>query len=145
MWGKLRFLLYNIKNFIVQNMAKYTQKQIDKYNRQKYISEMDKIAKNLFRMFRDQNINSNEFKTKTLLLILKLQERDEIRFDGEYLNKMKEYINQICFKLQNQEFNDIIFDDMREIEMGNLNRLQKMKNNNSYKKDKHKPKISQEY
>lgn len=126
-------------------MAKYTQKQIDKYNRQKYISEMDKIAKNLFRMFRDQNINSNEFKTKTLLLILKLQERDEIRFDGEYLNKMKEYINQICFKLQNQEFNDIIFDDMREIEMGNLNRLQKMKNNNSYKKDKHKPKISQEY
>jgi len=125
-------------------MAKYTQKQIDKYNRQKYISEMDKIAKNLFRMFRDQNINSNEFKTKTLLLILKLQERDEIRFDGEYLNKMKEYIGQIYFKLQNQEFNDIIFDEMRDIEMGNLNRLQKMKNNNSYKKDKHKPKISQE-
>lgn len=126
-------------------MAKYTQKQIDKYNRQKYISEMDKIAKNLFRMFRDKNINSDEFKTKTLLLILKLQERDDIRFDGEYLNKMKEYINQIYFKLQNQEFNDIIFDEMREIEMGNLNRLQKMKNNNSYKKDKHKPKLSQEY
>ncbi len=126
-------------------MAKYTQKQIDKYNRQKYISEMDKIAKNLFRMFRDKNINSDEFKTKTLLLILKLQERDDIRFDGEYLNKMKEYINQIYFKLQNQEFNDIIFDEMRDIEMSNLNRLQKMKNNNSYKKDKHKPKLSQEY
>lgn len=125
-------------------MAKYTQKQIDKYNRQKYISEMDKIAKNLFRMFRDKNINSSEFKAKTLLLIIKLQERDEIRFDGEYLNKMKEYIGQIYFKLQNQEFNDIIFDEMRDIEMGNLNRLQKMKNNNSYKKDKHKPKISQE-
>ena len=126
-------------------MAKYTQKQIDKYNRQKYISEMDKIAKNLFRMFRDKNINSDEFKTKTLSLILKLQERDDIRFDGEYLNKMKEYINQIYFKLQNQEFNDIIFDEMRDIEMGNLNRLQKMKNNNNYKKDKHKPKLSQEY
>lgn len=126
-------------------MAKYTQKQIDKYNRQKYISEMDKIAKNLFRMFRDKNINSDEFKTKTLLLILKLQERDDIRFDGEYLNKMKEYINQIYFKLQNQEFNDIIFDEMRDIEMSNLNRLQKMKNNNNYKKDKHKPKLSQEY
>lgn len=125
-------------------MAKYTQKQIDKYNRQKYISEMDKIAKNLFRMFRDKNINFNEFKTKTLLLVSKLQERDDIRFDGEYLNKMKEYINQIYSKLQNQELSDIMFDEMREIEMSNLNRLQKMKNNNSYKKDKHKPRISQE-
>ncbi len=125
-------------------MAKYTQKQIDKYNRQKYISEMEKISKNLFRMFRDKNINSTEFKTRMSASILKLQERDDIRFDGEYLNKMKEYINQINFKIQNKEFDDIIFDEIRDVEMGNLNRLQKMKNNNNYKKDKHKSQISHE-
>lgn len=125
-------------------MAKYTQKQIDKYNRQKYISEMEKISKNLFRMFRDKNINSTEFKTRMSASILKLQERDEIRFDGEYHKTLKEYINQIGFKIQNKEFDDIIFDEIRDVEMGNLNRLQKMKNNNNYKKDKHKSQISHE-
>lgn len=126
-------------------MAKYTQKQIDKYNRQKYISEMDKIAKNLFRMLRDTNVKSNEFKTKTLSLISKLQARDEVRFDGEYHNKLKEYINQIGIKIQNNQFDDIILDEMRDNEMSNLNRLQKMKNNNNYKKDKHRSQISHEY
>jgi hypothetical protein len=125
-------------------MAKYTQKQIDKYNRQKYISEMEKISKNLFRMFRDKNVNSNEFKTKIVLLISKLKERDEIRFDGEYHKKLKEYINQINSKVENQEFDDIIFDEIRDVEMSNLNRLQKLKNNNNYKKDKHKSKASNE-
>ncbi|MDD5360257.1 MAG: hypothetical protein PHI02_08320 [Sulfurovaceae bacterium] len=125
-------------------MAKYTQKQIDKYNRQKYISEMEKISKNLFRMFRDKNVNSNEFKTKILLLVSKLKERDEIRFDGEYHKKLKEYINQINSKVENQEFDDIIFDEIRDVEMSNLNRLQKLKNNNNYKKDKHKSKASNE-
>ncbi|MBD3843906.1 MAG: hypothetical protein IE909_18920 [Campylobacterales bacterium] len=125
-------------------MAKYTQKQIDKYNRQKYISKMEKIAKNLFRMFRDKNINSSEFKVKMTTLISKLQEREEIRFDGEYQKKLKDYITQIGQKIQNSKFDDIIFDEMRDIEMSNLNRLQKMKNNNNYKKDKHRSQVSHE-
>jgi hypothetical protein len=125
-------------------MAKYTQKQIDKYNRQKYISEMEKISKNLFRMLRDKNVNSNEFKTKVSALVSKLQEREEIRFDGEYHKKLKEYIIGIGQKIENIQFDDIILDEMRDIEMSNLNRLQKMKNNNNYKKEKHKSRISYE-
>ncbi len=125
-------------------MAKYTQKQIDKYNRQKYISEMEKITKNLFRMLRDKNINSGEFKAKMTMLISKLQEREEIRFDGEYHKKLKDYIIQIGQKIQNSKFDDIILNEMRDTEMSNLNRLQKMKNNNNYKKDKHRFQISYE-
>lgn len=125
-------------------MAKYTQKQIDKYNRQKYISEMEKIAKNLFRMFRDISVNSSEFKVKMTTLISKLREREEIRLDGEYQKKLKDYILQIWQKIQNPQFNDIIFDEMRDIEMSSLNRLQKLKNCNNYKKGKYKSHFSYE-
>lgn len=125
-------------------MAKYTQKQIDKYNRQKYISEMEKIAKNLFRMLRDKNINSCEFKTKMTMLISKLQEREEIRFERDYHKKLKNYIIEIGRKIQNSNFDDIILNEMRKTEISNLNRLQKMKNSNNYKKEKHKFQISHE-
>ncbi|MDQ7085083.1 MAG: hypothetical protein Q9M36_09175, partial [Sulfurovum sp.] len=38
------------------NIMAYTQKQIDKFMRQKYISELDKVAKNIFRMLRNENM-----------------------------------------------------------------------------------------
>jgi len=44
--------------------VRYTQKQIDKYNRQKYIVELEKISKNLFRMFRDEKVSAEDFVRK---------------------------------------------------------------------------------
>jgi hypothetical protein len=41
-------------------------------------------------------------------------------------------------------FDDKKFNDLRDAEMSNLNRLQKLKNGTSYKKDKHKSKREQE-
>ena len=41
-------------------------------------------------------------------------------------------------------FTDKEFSDIREAEMSNLNRLQKLKNGTSYKKDKHKSKHQNE-
>lgn len=43
---------------------RYTQKQIDKYHRQKYIAELEKIAKNLFRMFRDVHMDAQSMIAK---------------------------------------------------------------------------------
>ena len=48
----------------VKGKLAYTQKQIDKFNRQKYITELEKVSKNLFRMLRDTHVQSQDFVLK---------------------------------------------------------------------------------
>lgn len=123
----------------------YTQKQIDKFNRQKYITELEKISKNIFRMLRDEKVSSKDFVLKFEQLKKRFDERVAIHLDSEYHQQLKEYIvrlyNVTCL---DEMFSDKIFDDIREAEMSNLNRLQKLKNGTSYKKDKHKSKSKNE-
>ena len=127
-------LLYD-KGFIIR----YTQKQIDKFNRQKYITELEKISKNLFRMFRDENVCSQSFMVKFEQLKKKFDEKAEVHLDSEYHQQLKMYIERLYQQTCSVElFCDTSFNDIREAEMSNLNRLQKLKNGTSYKKDKHK-------
>ena len=124
---------------------RYTQKQIDKFNRQKYIVELEKISKNLFRMFRDQNVLAKDFIVKFGQLKKKLDEKEAVHLESEYHQQLKEYIQRIYQQTCMAEvFTDKDFSDMREAEMSNLNRLQKLKNGTSYKKDKHKSKRQNE-
>jgi hypothetical protein len=124
---------------------RYTQKQIDKFNRQKYITELDKMAKNLFRMFRDEHVCSEKFMLKFEQLKKKFDERIEIHLDSEYHQQLKAYIERLYIQTCTREdFNDKVFNDIRDAEMSNLNRLQKLKNATSYKKDKHKTKRQNE-
>jgi hypothetical protein len=123
----------------------FTQKQIDKFHRQKYITELEKISKNIFRMLRDRKIDASKFAHKLQELKDKFDKREAIRLDSEYHKQLKSYIIRIhqesCL---NEAFNAKIFEDRREAEMSNLNRLQKLKNATSYKKDKHKSKRENE-
>ncbi|BAF71037.1 hypothetical protein [Sulfurovum sp. NBC37-1] len=123
----------------------YTQKQIEKFNRQKYITELEKISKNLFRMFRDAKVDAKVFQVKFTLLKKKFDEKNEIHLDSEYHQQLKAYIErlfqQTCGSIC---FDDKIFNDIREAEMSNLNRLQKLKNGSSYKKEKHRSKHKNE-
>ena len=123
----------------------YTQKQIDKFNRQKYITELEKVSKNIFRMLRDSHVQSQDFVLKFEQLKTKFDERVEVQLDSEYHRQLKVYILRLhrdtC---SNEDFTDKIFDDIRDAEMSNLNRLQKLKNGTSYKKDKHKSKRQNE-
>ncbi|HIP19426.1 MAG TPA: hypothetical protein EYG78_08845 [Sulfurovum sp.] len=124
---------------------RYTQKQIDKFNRQKYITELEKISKNLFRMFRDENICSEKFNKKFTALKKKFDEKVEVSLDSEYHQQLKVYIDRIYAQTCSLEtFDDKVFNDLRDAEMSNLNRLQKLKNGSSYKKDKHKSKRQNE-
>jgi len=120
---------------------RYTQKQIDKFNRQKYITELEKVSKNLFKMFRDSGIAVESFVIKFKQLKEKLDTRLVVQLDSEYHHQLKAYIERVyrqtcCVDI----FNTKMFEDMREAEMSHLNRLQKLKNGTSYKKDKHKAK-----
>ena len=124
---------------------RYTQKQIDKFSRQKYITELDKISKNLFRMFRNDEVCSQKFVLKFEELKKKFDEKEEVQLDSEYHHQLKEYIERLYRQTCSVElFSDKTFNDIRDAEMSNLNRLQKLKNNTSYKKDKYKGKHKNE-
>ncbi len=113
---------------------RYTPKQIEKYQRQRYITFLEKVTKNLFRMFRDETTTQEQFLKKFSELKKKLDEQVEIQLNSEYHQQMKEYIE----RLDNELKDEFKLDDMREANMTLLNRLQKLKNGTSYKKDKHK-------
>ena len=115
---------------------KYTPKQIEKYQRQRYISLIEKISKNLFRMFRNEETSKEQFLNKFNELKKKLDEQVDVRLDSEYHHQMKAYIEKLYVECQH-EFK---LNDIREANMTLLNRLQKLKNGTSYKKDKHKHK-----
>lgn len=87
-------------------------------------------------MFRNEETTQEQFLNKFNELKTKLDEQPEIRLDSEHHEKIKAYLDQLHKECQ-EEFT---LDDIREINMTHLNRLQKMKNNTSYKKDKHKHK-----
>jgi len=123
----------------------YTQKQIDKFNRQKYITELEKVSKNLFRMFRDEKVDAKDFQAKFTLLKKKLEAKGEIQLDSEYHQELKAYIERLFRQTcTNELFGEEVLIDIREAEMSNLNRLQKLKNSSSYKKEKHRLKHKNE-
>jgi len=90
-------------------------------------------------MLRDEKVTSQEFMVKFEQLKQKLKKWEAVQLNSEYHCQLKQYIERLyrdTCKVDN--FNDEYFDDIREAEMSNLNRLQKLKNASSYKKDKHK-------
>jgi len=113
---------------------RYTPKQIEKYQRQKYIAFLEKTTKNLFKMFRNEATSQEQFIKKFHELKEKLDGLTEIRLDSEYHQRLKSYIERLYQETQ-EEF---ILDDIRESNMTLLNRLQKLKNGTSYKKEKHR-------
>lgn len=113
---------------------RYTEKQIEKYQRQRYITFLEKVTKNLFKMFRDEATTQDQFLKKFKELKKKLNEQVTIQLNSEYHQQMKTYIDQLSLEVEDT----FILDDIREANMTLLNRLQKLKNGTSYKKEKHK-------
>jgi len=96
-------------------------------------------------MFRDETVCSEKFTKKFRELKKKFDEKIEINLDSEYHQQLKNYIDRVYAQTCSVElFDDKKFNDLRDAEMSNLNRLQKLKNGTSYKKDKHKSRHEQE-
>jgi hypothetical protein len=92
-------------------------------------------------MLRDEKVDAQGFTTKFKGLKKVFDERVVTQLDSEYHKQLKSYIERLFEQTCIQEgFSDASFEDIREAEMSNLNRLQKLKNGSSYKKDKHKAK-----
>ena len=119
---------------------KWTPKQIEKYKRQKYISFLEKITRNLFKMFRNRDISQEEFLKKFFNLKAELDSLPKATLTNQYHKQMQEYIENL-YKESKGEFN---LNSVREINMTNLNRIQKLKNSTTYKREKHKNSIQNE-
>lgn len=125
---------------------RYTQKQIDKHRRQKYIAQLEKTGKNLFRMFRDRGVSASDFVAKFAKLKEGRSADEMIPLDMAYYRELEAYLDHLYAQTVScDHFDDEKLDLIREREMGNLNRLQKLKNSNAYKKTKHKSKHAQEW
>ena len=120
---------------------RYTPKQIEKYRRQKYIAHLEKIGKNLFRMFRDPGTGSDKFLKRFDELMERLDEMESIRLDSEYLRQSEAHYRNLHKTLREHPIDDRALDEMRESAMSELNRLQKMKNRSSYRKEKHRERV----
>lgn len=96
-------------------------------------------------MFRDEGIDATSFVKKFMQLKKKFDAREEVHLDSEYHQQLKAYILRAYVQICEREvFTDANLSDIREAEMSNLNRLQKLKNGTNYKKDKHKSKRQNE-
>ncbi|ADV47317.1 hypothetical protein [Nitratifractor salsuginis] len=120
---------------------RYTPKQIEKYQRQKYIAHLEKIGKNLFRLLRHPDTSALKFRQRFTELMQRLDELDQIRLDSEYLRESENHYRSFFRRIDRKDFDDRELDGMREAEMSNLNRLQKMKNRSSYRKAKHRERV----
>jgi hypothetical protein len=119
----------------------YSQKQITRYERQKYMNALEKTAKNLFRMFRNEAMSADKFLEKFHTLMTKLNLMKPTQLDSGYHKELQKYVERLYRETcQNESFDDTVLQNIQQAEMSNLNRLQKLKNSTSYKKEKHKQK-----
>jgi hypothetical protein len=92
-------------------------------------------------MFRDDKVLAKDFVLKFEALKKQLDNVVVMDLNSHYHHELKSYIFRVyrdtCL---DDTFGDKGLKDIRELEMSNLNRLQKLKNGVSYKKDKHKSK-----
>ena len=92
-------------------------------------------------MFRDTGIDAEVFLIKFKRLKKRLDEHETVLLDSEYHKQLKAYIERLyALSCLSETFGDEVLNNIREAEMSNLNRLQKLKKENSYKKEKHKGK-----
>jgi hypothetical protein len=119
-------------------MSRYTPKQIEKFQRQKYITFLEKIFKNLFRLLRNEDTTAEKFSAKLQELMIKFEKLEKPRMDSEYMQQAHEYVERLYRDVSSDGFDDERYADICEAEMSNLNRLQKLKNKSNYKKDKHR-------
>ena len=96
-------------------------------------------------MFRDDKVLAKDFVLKFEALKKQFDNVVEMDLHSHYHNELKSYVLRVykdtCLC---DIFNDKDLKNIRDLEMTHLNRLQKLKNGVSYKKDKHKSKYHNE-
>ena len=102
------------------------------YNRQKAINLLEKITKNMFRMFRDDKTTQKQISERFHHLHKQLESLGDIVLNAEYHREMRIYIENLSHTFKH----DFDLDAIRSKNMSTLNRIQKIKNQAGYKRKK---------
>lgn len=111
---------------------KFTPSQQAKFNRHKAIRTMEKMMKNMYRMFRDETITLEQVSKRFFELKEQLEDLGRVPLDTEYYREMRKYIEKLSSTLMTQ----VDIDTIRGTNMTQLNRIQKIKNKTDYKREK---------
>lgn len=85
-------------------------------------------------MFRDETTTKEQLRKRFFWLKQKIDALGHVALDSEYNKAMKQYIEQLALTLESMANIDAI----RKSNISAINRIQKIKNATSYKKEKHK-------
>lgn len=109
----------------MSNQSSYlSEKRLATFYRQKCINLLEKICKNLFRMFRDKDTTKEQLVERFSELYNKIKELPDVAVNHSYHREMKVYIDNISHILAH----DFDLDAIRDQNMTALNRIQKVKN-----------------
>jgi hypothetical protein len=114
------------------NPNEITQKSLAQQNRQKCINILEKMTKRCYSMFRESTVADEILIKKFFLLKKKLDLLWDVYLDTEYHAETRKYIEKLSKILQWT----VEIADMGSAQVSQLNRLQKLKNQASYKRQK---------
>ena len=125
---------------MAKNPNHLSEKQLATHNRQKAINLLEKITKNMFRMFRKSETTTSQITERFFHLKKQLDALGNITINTEYHREMRVYVEYLSSLLSS----DFDLESIRSDQMSRLNRIQKVKNKTSYrrkekysKKEKH--------
>ena len=116
----------------------FTPKQIERYRRQKLFGAINKCTKNLYKIFRDRNSTYSTYKEKFIQLKNEIEKYKDVLITSDYIKRVDNYIDKLYKETIVNEIDEEIFQNIKEGEATNLNRLQKSRNALKYKKEKYK-------
>jgi len=116
----------------------FSPKQIERYKRQKLLGAINKCTKNLYKIFKDNTSTYCIYKEKFIQLKKEIEKYKDVLITNDYVKRVNSYIDNLYRDTIINEIDEDTFQDLKESEATNLNRLQKSKNSFKYKKDKYK-------
>jgi len=112
-------------------MAEVHEKQL----RIRYIRVLEKFFTRTVSLLKLENFNTELFKERSLKNYEDIKRVKAVDLNSKYLVDLIAFINKTLFFLENHSDD---FEDERNTLLKDANILQKEKNRNTYKKDKHK-------
>lgn len=108
-----------------------SDRHTDKHNRRKCINALEKLTKNMFRLFRNEETTADQLVERFTVLKKRIDQLDGTHLDSEYHRAMRQYATT----LGNTIAKEFDINTIRNSNMTQLNRIQKIKNSTNYVRD----------
>lgn len=109
----------------------------EKELRIRYIRVLEKFSKRTIALLKLSDFDFEKFKVRTVKNYEEMKKAQEVMLTSSYLISLKKFIDLVMSSIQDHTKT---FEKERDFLLKEANLLQKEKNKNNYKKDKHKNK-----